>query len=715
MFLSTLTHSTLSESEGPVLFVRAGFDVANRPLLVVCFSRIMVVWIQWIQPTTNSNITPSSTWNCIGVGETSPAWSLSTTIVDCCIFPQRALQSSGAYVSMISFQACGDTKRHVLFDDGAEMNITAKKEKVAAPAFPPPPQLKPTSKPTSKPKPMVNEALRSRDKYSVYTASCVCGDNKLIVGTSDGSVKCWNMTAGWDRVMKVYTFKTTRTPAPKKKRKRNKESALNGKTEAGMEVTKSESESESQERSWSVTSLAGLCGCDGAGRQNASSTIVPYNSRDANDLPTDVGPKYIIAGLASSRRTHEHGPAGLLCEERVSRVVVFDVATKAILCDLYVRPTVHKYGTRSSLSAASYFSCIVGPCRGCIHQARQREEQRRRENERSNGTTTGSGTSSSSGAKNIAFYEEKDALVNATVELLRSRSTKRSRHKRRRRKVGAKANTSNTYVVMDWRMHYETGPSVEYLILRDGDESSGRWAHLLDVRRERESDELQRSIQETQEEHGGGGSQSVVIPQVELYRILVPKDSGIGLSQQAGGKSSSNCQQCLTLMNAEVDISRSSSSSSSSSTSSTSESLSSSSSNVGGAIVEMDAMAWMNGDTNIKTHVGICKEEAVLSVVTVADNIEKGTTMTLICDEIGRLFTKRNRNEEEMWEEIVLNHSSKEEEEEEEEGGGDDDDGGGRPQCKRVVFRWPDEQIKTCRWYGVVDVDKGHLVVIQPK
>ena len=67
-------------------------------------------------------------------------------------------------------------------------------------------------------------------------------------------------------------------------------------------------------------------------------------------------------------------------------------------------------------------------------------------------------------------YDQKQGLVNATIELLRSRSTRRS-HKRRRR-GGSKANTSNTYVVLDWRLHFGTGPSVEYLIMRDGSNCS---------------------------------------------------------------------------------------------------------------------------------------------------------------------------------------------------------------------------------------------------
>ena len=36
---------------------------------------------------------------------------------------------------------------------------------------------------------------------------------------------------------------------------------------------------------------------------------------------------------------------------------------------------------------------------------------------------------------------------------------------------------------------------MEYLITRDGDDDGGRWSHLLDVRREEESDTLQKHIE----------------------------------------------------------------------------------------------------------------------------------------------------------------------------------------------------------------------------
>ena len=48
---------------------------------------------------------------------------------------------------------------------------------------------------------------------------------------------------------------------------------------------------------------------------------------------------------------------------------------------------------------------------------------------------------------------------------------------------------------MEYRLHHGTGPSVEYLITRDGDDDGGRWSHLLDVRREEESDTLQKHIE----------------------------------------------------------------------------------------------------------------------------------------------------------------------------------------------------------------------------
>jgi hypothetical protein len=242
-----LSHRNICQSEGPVLFVRAGFDINHQPLVVVCFSRILIVW-------TQDKINPTI-WHCIAVGETAPSWSLATTITDCVLLPHNAIKTNGALFGMITFQACGDSKRHVLYDDDNYDGSTPQATPPATPVLP-----------------MTNETLRSRDSHTVTTATCSCGDNKLLVGNSDGNVKCWEMNRAWDRVTKVVSFKLLqknkkkKQAMPKKKKKQHSKKNRRKKgqyTGHGEEEEEEEDEDEEEEdqQNWSVVSIAGVCGC----------------------------------------------------------------------------------------------------------------------------------------------------------------------------------------------------------------------------------------------------------------------------------------------------------------------------------------------------------------------------------------------------------------------------------------------------------------------
>ena len=97
-------------------------------MVVVCFSRILIVW-------TQDKINPTS-WHCVAVGETAPSWSLATTITDCVLLPRNAVKTNGALFGMITFQACGDSKRHVLYDDDND-NDNDEATPQATPSAPP--------------------------------------------------------------------------------------------------------------------------------------------------------------------------------------------------------------------------------------------------------------------------------------------------------------------------------------------------------------------------------------------------------------------------------------------------------------------------------------------------------------------------------------------------------------------------------------------------
>jgi hypothetical protein len=710
----TLSHRTIIESEGPVQFVRTGFDSANKPLVCVCFSRIIIVWVQ-------SDLLKNK-WHCISIGESASKFSLSTAITDCIIVPQRAVQANGARFAMVTFQACGDTKRHLLFDDTSSSQSQSSQDSndsttAAATSItlnPNPNQTTPLQFPTPIPVPMVNETFRSHEKNSTYTASCVIGDDKLIVGSSNGTIKCWQMNDTWDRANKIYSLKIPSKSNTKKD------------TDDVIDV-------------WSVTSLTGICGCKGEGRRTSStnnqsflSSVSSSASVDSDGPEKDIGCKYLVVGLSLSRS----GMYG--SEERFNRVVVFNILTKTMLCTMYVRPIVPKLGTRSCVPT---LKCISGPCQGCLAQFKQIQETKRKQQEikrkqqekqiNRNENENENDDENDQDEEETTSYDQKQGLVNATIELLRSRSTRRS-HKRRRR-GGSKANSSNTYVVLDWRLHFGTGPSVEYLIMRDGDENGGRWAHLLNVKREAESDDLQQYISNTQEENSGSGSQTLVIPQVELYRILVGRNEYEVAENEREGKRSKKtkkktkpCRQRLTLINSEM-ISSTTSSSSSLSSSSAAHVLNGGNS----AMVEMDAMSWIEGNVQVQTHQGICHTETMSSVVTIMEDEhvdvevddmndfnqeenekkEKETTATtatsmktIVCAENGKVYMTCKEKNDTVWKEMILNFQSSNEMEEA--------NTASTTTRGRSVFRWQDKYLETSQWYGIVDLDEGCVVVL---
>jgi hypothetical protein len=372
---AAITHETLCDSEGPVLFVRTGVDHQHVPIIVVCFSRIIVVW--------SVDLNNSSKWHCLAVGETSPTFSYATTIVDCIVIPPSASEISGAIFGMITFQSSGDSKRHILFDDKAftiesqeevkegNNNIDNNQEECNTPTPTPPSPL-----------PMSNEIFRPHDRNTTTTAACVCGENKLITGTSNGQVKCWEMTSAWDRVMKVYSFKippkkkvgqtkkkdkmesrnskaaTSRRRGTKQKQKNNRKrrKGTNGsvydsgseeeeeieEVEDLVEERKNEKKKkEEEEREWSVVTIDTICDCenkpetfqkrrskrgiiktDFLGRPSLTDDIALNTAINASldfNSPTQqiiMEPKYIAVGLSSCYRR-------VGSKEYINRVVCF--------------------------------------------------------------------------------------------------------------------------------------------------------------------------------------------------------------------------------------------------------------------------------------------------------------------------------------------------------------------------------------------------------
>mgnify|MGYP001221061022 CR=1 FL=1 len=226
--LSTLSHSTLCESEGPVLFVKTGWDSTGTPTLVVFFSRILVVWVCSNSKSNKSN------WTCVCVGEASPTWSLLTTIVDGTILPQCALSANGARFAVLSFQQSGDSKRHVLFQKSSNTTTTTTSSQDLDVRSDDSDAATSHALIAHTTTPMLNEMLRPGEKNTHCTKSCACGDTKLIVGTSTGSVQCWEMTPTWDRVLKVHSFNMTSSRS------------------STTSITS---------RPWSVSSIATICGC----------------------------------------------------------------------------------------------------------------------------------------------------------------------------------------------------------------------------------------------------------------------------------------------------------------------------------------------------------------------------------------------------------------------------------------------------------------------
>lgn len=136
---------------------------------------------------------------------------------------------------------------------------------------------------------------------------------------------------------------------------------------------------------------------------------------------------------------------------------------------MYARPTIPSSTLLTESTFLHSFTCSTGPCLRCLERSLRKQKM---ENSEVMGKEGEGGDNEEDEEEDFCV---KENLINSTIELLRSRSTRKKRSRRKRKDT---YNSNNTYVVMDYRLHCGTGPSIEYLITRDGDDNGGRWVSV---------------------------------------------------------------------------------------------------------------------------------------------------------------------------------------------------------------------------------------------
>lgn len=219
---------------------------------------------------------------------------------------------------------------------------------------------------------------------------------------------------------------------------------------------------------------------------------------------------------------------------------------------------------------------------------------------------------------------------------------------------------------------------------------------MLDVRKEDDTDKYQRYINETNEKNQTDGSQSLVVPQVELFRVLASSNSNSTDSTNATNnttkKQPQQPQQPLILTNVEVIKFGDSDDSDG---------------EKGGTVLAMNANDYLKGNGVIVTTHGRVSEHMISSIVTVVAEDSNNDTMTLMCDNAGCTYMKKNiieygsNCEMEKWMKIDTYSN----------GDGSDINCEDR---NTMVFRWNNANHMTSKWYGITNLNDGKIIIIMP-
>lgn len=514
---TALNHGAVVEHNGPVRFLRTGTDAEGRRVVVVGFSNLFVIWgeakasdrgntssaedesIDLLSHGSEGSASYDSRNSggaqesrVLGAGETrwvclslykyedtastghrlDEVMGMGRLLIDCIVAPCTTLNDSESSLVILSFDGVGTVRSHRLRPSWRKSLES------------------PSGRNITKPQPMETVLARQNISVSVSTAkhyytcsASVPGTDSIIVGTSQGDVCRFDMSALWDRVSKVVKMTRWGTKAGARGRKSKKRKLNNRNCD------------DSHELEWYVTCVDTICDCHAQDKGNNGTLNMKKKQRTTSKqlmAKRMSRGRYAVATLVKQhsvlRQVSSSSPSLLQSEPESAMRVFNEACCKIRVWDMHSQLALREIHLRPSCTTAPpsdrWWSGLLLPDVKCCVTSCGLCEAAKDPGGNVSKKNCQAGTSSTRMFKNESQILRGTALQGMTIELLRSRGRRQRSQGNHRKNIA-----NNTYVILDVRTvgKLEEGTAAQekiyqYYIARDG--ADPRWAFLIDAQEE---------------------------------------------------------------------------------------------------------------------------------------------------------------------------------------------------------------------------------------